>query len=89
MLALSQSVGLERRFMDPATTLWPIVQKLSSYGIGGIFLGYLIWHNWLLLRRIENLEAKHEVGTEKTVHALGKVAELLAALKEVVHARGH
>lgn len=60
------------------------VEKLLSYGIGGIFLAYLLVTNWNLQKQVENLSAKHEVGTAKTVEALSKLTEVLSVFKAEV-----
>lgn len=72
-----------------------ITKQLLSYGIGGIFVIYLISINWLFLmmirsykKDINNLNRKYEVGTEKTVGALSKISEALAAIKGILYSRG-
>lgn len=62
-----------------------IVEKvLSSGGISGVFIAYLVAMNFKLQNQIENLTAKHEVGTNRTVETLCKLTELISVLKAEV-----
>lgn len=65
----------------------PVMQKLLGYGIGGVFIIYLVVMNWRFQNQIDLLNRKHEVGVEKTVSALTQIREALSAIKAILYSR--
>jgi hypothetical protein len=62
----------------------PIVAELLKYGMGGIFIAYLVYSNYLLRKSFDDQQSKNEALQERRMEERDRMASTLSATNDAL-----